>query len=375
MTATIASNLQESTIYLYSRDRTSLEIKNPELKLEQQDEKIISCRLNFQIDFETYSQIEQSGLFNLKKEVRGALSQGRFYPDLEVNIEAELKPNLLSQLTKIGTSKEEITNYLINFEQEETTPIEDKIICTESWYCLAVGQEQEGEDVGYRTLWNHANPSTINQAAISTGEALQGVMTFLKEAVASYKEDPQIKAASQELEQEFSKFFQQLGELNTEEDNSELHHKPISEVMLDFFSTDDWDYYWWEEGETLQLECQVSNGRLTCYAKAIDDKQQFVFYTLCPLTAPEDRRNAIAEFITKVNYGMVIGNFEFDFADGEIRYKTSIDVEGDRLSNALIKQAVYLNVFTMNRYLPAIVAVINQTEKQESKNLAPNNER
>lgn len=343
MTTTIKSNLQESTITLYNRDRISLEIKNPELKLECQGENIISCRLNLQVDFETYSKIEQAGLFNLKKEVRGSLSQERFYDDLEVYIEAELKPNLLPQLTKIGTSKEEITNYLINFSPEDK-PIEDNIICTESWYCLTVGQEQSGKDVGYRTLWNHANPSTINQAATSTGEALQGVVTFLQQAVASYKEDPKIKAASQELEQEFSKFFQQLGELNTEENNSELHQKPISEVMLDFFSTDDWDYYWWEEGETLQLECQVSNGRLTCYAKAINDKQQFVFYTLCPLTAPDNRKNAISEFITKVNYGMVIGNFEFDYSDGEIRYKTSIDVEGDRLSNPLIKQAVYLNV-------------------------------
>ena len=56
---------------------------------------------------------------------------------------------------------------------------------------------------------------------------------------------------------------------------------------------------------------------------------------------------------------MVIGNFELDFSDGEIRYKTSLDVEGDRLSNALIKQTVYLNVLTMDKYLPALVAVIN----------------
>jgi hypothetical protein len=30
---------------------------------------------------------------------------------------------------------------------------------------------------------------------------------------------------------------------------------------------------------------------------------------------------------------MIIGNFEMDFEDGEIRYKTSIDVEDDSLSS------------------------------------------
>jgi hypothetical protein len=38
--------------------------------------------------------------------------------------------------------------------------------------------------------------------------------------------------------------------------------------------------------------------------------------------------------------------------------KTSIDVEGDRLSAALIKQVVYTNVTMMDEYLPGILSVI-----------------
>jgi hypothetical protein len=55
---------------------------------------------------------------------------------------------------------------------------------------------------------------------------------------------------------------------------------------------------------------------------------------------------------------MIIGNFEMDFEDGEIRYKTSIDVEGDSLSSALIKRLVYANVMMMDAYLPGIMSVI-----------------
>ena len=63
------------------------------------------------------------------------------------------------------------------------------------------------------------------------------------------------------------------------------------------------------------------------------------------------------KFLTRANYGMMIGNFEMDFTDGEIRYKTSIDVEGDKLSSALIKRLVYANVMMMDEYLPGIVSV------------------
>lgn len=57
---------------------------------------------------------------------------------------------------------------------------------------------------------------------------------------------------------------------------------------------------------------------------------------------------------------MVLGNFELDFSDGEIRYKTSIDVEGDRLTPALVQNLVYTNVMMMDQYLPGITAVLEQ---------------
>ncbi|MBD0342851.1 MAG: YbjN domain-containing protein, partial [Microcoleus sp. Co-bin12] len=58
----------------------------------------------------------------------------------------------------------------------------------------------------------------------------------------------------------------------------------------------------------------------------------------------------------RANYGTIIGNFELDFASGEIRYKTSIDVEGSTLTFPQIKQLVYTNVMMMDRYLPGIMS-------------------
>jgi hypothetical protein len=68
----------------------------------------------------------------------------------------------------------------------------------------------------------------------------------------------------------------------------------------------------------------------------------------------------LAEFITRTNYGLIVGNFEMDFADGEIRYKTSIDIDGDELTSEIIKHLVYANVTMMDEYLPGIIAVIEK---------------
>jgi hypothetical protein len=66
----------------------------------------------------------------------------------------------------------------------------------------------------------------------------------------------------------------------------------------------------------------------------------------------------MAEFLTRANFGLTIGNFEMDFSDGELHYKTAIDVTGDRLSLPLVENLVQANLVIMDKYLPGIVAVI-----------------
>ena len=55
-------------------------------------------------------------------------------------------------------------------------------------------------------------------------------------------------------------------------------------------------------------------------------------YHTAPIKAPLEQRAAISEFITRANYGLTNGNFEMDFSDGELRYKTTIS-QHDLLRN------------------------------------------
>ncbi len=132
----------------------------------------------------------------------------------------------------------------------------------------------------------------------------------------------------------------------------------IYETMVAFFEDDSWSFHAMEGRPILSMAFTGNNGNLQCYAQAREDQEQFVFYSVCPVRAPEPKRPAIAEFITRANYGMIIGNFEMDYSDGEIRYKSSIDVEGVAFDKALIKQMVYANVIIMDRYMPGIMRVI-----------------
>jgi hypothetical protein len=132
----------------------------------------------------------------------------------------------------------------------------------------------------------------------------------------------------------------------------------ILDTAISFFQQDNWSFAQLEDQPILRMVFQGDNAQWICYAQAREEQKQFLFYSVCPVNAPEDRRMAVAEFLTRANYGMLIGNFEMDFDDGEIRYKTSIDVEGDRLTLALVQQLVYTNVLMMDHYLPDLMGVI-----------------
>lgn len=146
-----------------------------------------------------------------------------------------------------------------------------------------------------------------------------------------------------------------------------MHNGQIFNAMIEFFEEDDWDFTWLEDIPVLSMNFSGRSGKWVCYAQAREDQEQFVFYSVCPVNVPEDRRPAVAEFITRANYGMIIGNFELDYIDGEVRYKTSIDVEGVNLLPPLIRQLVYANVVTMDRYLPGIMAVTYGSASPEAE--------
>jgi hypothetical protein len=100
------------------------------------------------------------------------------------------------------------------------------------------------------------------------------------------------------------------------------------------------------------------NGRWRMIALALESDLQLVFYSMLPFKVQMDRRAAIAEFIDRVNYGLVMGNYELDWNDGDIRFKTSMGVAGIDPPTQLLTQVVMFNLITFDHYLPALQAVI-----------------
>ena len=124
------------------------------------------------------------------------------------------------------------------------------------------------------------------------------------------------------------------------------------------FDENDWPYSQVDGAPVLVSELSGPEGRWDFYAQAVEEKDLVLLYSIAPERVPEERRLDVSEFLTKANYGLADGNFELDFDDGEVRYKTVLHVQGDALDALLVRRLVRSNGTALETYLPSIHSVM-----------------
>ncbi len=132
----------------------------------------------------------------------------------------------------------------------------------------------------------------------------------------------------------------------------------LFEAVVDYLTEDDWKFSVVKDDTALVLNFRGRSGSWQCFANVDEERGWFSFYSILPSNVPEEKRETIAEFITRANYGLVIGNFEMDYTDGEVRYKTSVDVEGGELTPKMIENVMQANLMSMDRYFPGVMGVL-----------------
>jgi hypothetical protein len=90
-----------------------------------------------------------------------------------------------------------------------------------------------------------------------------------------------------------------------------------------------------------------------------DERRRLLsYYAVSATMVPPRRRTQVAEFITRANYGMTVGNFEMDFEEGDVHFKTALPCDGTRLTFSLLRSLLYTCGDVMDMYTPALESVV-----------------
>jgi len=116
------------------------------------------------------------------------------------------------------------------------------------------------------------------------------------------------------------------------------------------------------ENETIiaSFRGEVASYRIVGRVEA--DQDLFQVFGMIPIRVPNGSRPAVAETITRANFGLKVGKFELDFDDGELRYQAAHIMSDGTLDGDVIHRLIGTTIAMMDRYLPAILSVIYGNE-------------
>jgi len=101
------------------------------------------------------------------------------------------------------------------------------------------------------------------------------------------------------------------------------------------------------------------NGLFDSFAEVDEDAGTLLVITLCPVQVPDSHSSAIADLMARINWAIELGNFQMHAEKGVVAFRTSVMFKGTSPDPKVIEHVVFSNWAGMDRYFPAITAVLH----------------
>lgn len=128
--------------------------------------------------------------------------------------------------------------------------------------------------------------------------------------------------------------------------------------ILEYCDSQEWNYTLNEEKNTLTMRMSLKAVDACTIHVQMRGEDGFTIYTVFPVRAPEGKRDDVAAFITRANYGLILGNFELDFDDGEIRYKVTTVCGQAELTTPIVERTFDMGFCMFDRYGEGLLQVL-----------------
>lgn len=125
----------------------------------------------------------------------------------------------------------------------------------------------------------------------------------------------------------------------------------IANAIENFLIKDDWKFDFDERKGIFHFGVKMQSKIRSSDFLIIVKDLEYLVYAFSPIEAninDEETMAELAEYFTRANYGLRNGNFEMDYDDGEIRYKTHVDFDGLIPSYEVIKNSIYKAAGTLD---------------------------
>lgn len=121
--------------------------------------------------------------------------------------------------------------------------------------------------------------------------------------------------------------------------------------VIEYVKSQNWKYRIIGDGQNIvELHMNLKSKLNSCHVLVVAEEKCIQAFAVCPLQAQKDTFANVSEYITRANYGLKMGNFELDYRDGEIRYRSFLSCREGIPSLKDIEYCVDVTFLMMNRY-------------------------
>ena len=151
-----------------------------------------------------------------------------------------------------------------------------------------------------------------------------------------------------------------------------VQKKSLFEHVASYLDANDWRYSSDAERHYYSMSCRIKEATIRVVIDVFETEEwrRIMTFSIYPIFVPENRRLSVLEALNRINHSLVYGNFEMDMADGEIRFRTTVESEAD-IQESMIERVLNGNLSLSDKHFGALMAVtFGSVESEGVKELA-----
>ncbi|MCU1379129.1 MAG: hypothetical protein JWN29_2112 [Acidimicrobiales bacterium] len=138
-----------------------------------------------------------------------------------------------------------------------------------------------------------------------------------------------------------------------------ISDEPLLDLVTGVFLDQGWDVERPKPDATIVQALPPDDlGDFQLWVRTAEPQQLVTVFATIPAEVPRNRIPEMLELAARLNGAVAVGSYEANADTGLLSFKTGIDVEGDRLSVALVRQLVGTAVVAAQRAQPLVTAVL-----------------
>lgn len=140
----------------------------------------------------------------------------------------------------------------------------------------------------------------------------------------------------------------------------------LFKVLFDILSLDGWEFNFDKKNEIIKLEIAGVNTNFHVFLLVDEEQESLLCNTHIRQKITHSKRLEVCDFMNRVNYELANGNFEMDMDNGEIRYRTFLDLADVEPSKDQVLNIVWNGVLGFDTYYPGLMKLLYENYSAEA---------